>query len=70
MSISREMHTCCDSLITELIWIDITKVVCSEEADCRKMHVKSFKKNFGTQNKAILFGDIYSHIYIFMCMFF
>lgn len=29
------------------------KVVSSEEANCRKIRVKSFKKNFRTQNKAI-----------------
>lgn len=29
------------------------KVVSSEEANCRKICVKSFKKNFRTQNKAI-----------------
>ena len=43
-----------------------------EEASCRKIHVKSFKKNFKTQNKAIciVWGYIYSYMYIFMYMFF
>lgn len=68
MSISREMHTFCDIDNRESIWIDITKVVCSEEANCRKIHVKSFKKNFRTQNKAvyIVWGYIFTYVYIYV----